>query len=244
MSLTVGLTAPEMKYEAQIIYEGIASATAPGYTDKEWSVLLTQAQEKIIRKLLDSGLERNEFTRKAIGSLIRHRDLTTFDVGPSSYPYSYSVILPDNPELKILGIMTEYIDGTLNSVSKSNVKVKPISYEYYWSNHNNPFRKPSSTEDGYFWRLDLNNEDLNQSSSLIITDGTIPYTYKMDYVERPTPIIITTLTGTTIEGESDQMDCQLHHSIHRMIVKEAATLAFAALQEQVGYQMQKMENKS
>ena len=42
------MTATDMSYEFNIVYESIASMAAPGYTEREKSVLLTQAQEEII----------------------------------------------------------------------------------------------------------------------------------------------------------------------------------------------------
>ena len=247
MGINVGLTAAEMKYEAQIIYEGMASADAPGYDDKQWSVLLTQAQEKIIRKLLTNGLDRDEFSRRAISSLIKHNETITFQIGPDSYPNSWSVIFPDTPEFKIMAIIGDFVNAIGGSppVEIKGIKVKPITYDYYWSNIDNPYRKPNHANDSYYWKLELMNDDLNIASPLVITDGYTPSKYMFDYIERPTPIIITALTdGTTIDGELNQMDCQLNHTLHREIVKEAATLAYAYLQEQVGYQMQKMEDKN
>ena len=44
------MTAEEMKYEGELLYESIASADAPGYTNKEWSHLLTAGQEKVVKE--------------------------------------------------------------------------------------------------------------------------------------------------------------------------------------------------
>ena len=53
------MTATDMSYEFNIVYESIASMAAPGYTEREKSVLLTQAQEEIIIE----GPNRNQVQR-------------------------------------------------------------------------------------------------------------------------------------------------------------------------------------
>lgn len=241
MSVVAGLTAAEMKYEAQIIYESIASANAPGFIDSEWSVLLTQAQEKVVKNIIKEGIDKNEENRRAIESLIKFEDNLTISASSGPYYgngiYAYKVQVP-SPSLKVLDILDSHIK--ISATTPIYVKIKPVSYEYIFSNHNNPFRKPSLEEDGYFWRV------VRDNTELIITDRTLNPTndrYVMTYVKRPEPIIVTTLVGQTIDGISVQSDCQLHHSIHREIVKQAATLAYAYLQEQTGYQIQKIENK-
>ena len=58
------MTALEMKEMAEIVYESIASNDAPGYSLYEWSVLLTDAQEQVIKNsqilaktLIENGIE-------------------------------------------------------------------------------------------------------------------------------------------------------------------------------------------
>lgn len=237
MPLSVGLSAAEMKYEAQIIYESIASAHAPGFTDKEWSVLLTQAQEKVVKNIIKDGIDRNEENRRAIETLIKPATFGVAAYSGSVFPNAYTLVKASNSD-NIFHLIDEFA-----LVGTAYIKIKPITYEYYFSNHNNPFRKPSIDEDGYFWKL-VQTAGTTSTSEIIITDGSIMTQYKCIFVQRPTPIIITALTdGTTIDKLSTQTDCALHHSVHREIVKQAATLAFAYLQEQAGYQMQKIENK-
>lgn len=50
------MTPLEMKYEAELLYESIASADAPGYDNKEWSHILTMAQEEVVKRIIDNGL--------------------------------------------------------------------------------------------------------------------------------------------------------------------------------------------
>ena len=66
------MTATEMMYEAEILYESIASADAPGYNPREWSHLLTAGQEKVIKEIIDKGLDREEKYKKAISPLFKN----------------------------------------------------------------------------------------------------------------------------------------------------------------------------
>lgn len=43
----------QMKYEAELLFDSITNQAAPGYTSKEWSALLTEAQEELIKKRLN-----------------------------------------------------------------------------------------------------------------------------------------------------------------------------------------------
>jgi len=205
-----GLTANEMKYEAQLAYEALASADAPGYTDKQWSILLTQAQENLVLSLCRSGMDAEELGRRAISKLIVEDDGPVIDIY-NMIDSAYRVTLED-----------DYLH-ILKDTANQEVRVKPVSYDFLHANFENPFEAPTSKE---YWRL------MGKQSVIIVTDGTELGDYKIIYVRRPKPIIVgsTDSVGINlieIEGYTGPRNCELDHSVHRIIVSEAANLALA-----------------
>ncbi len=223
----VGLSAQEMQYEAKIVYEAIASADAPGYTPRQWSILLTQAQENIVMETLRLGFDFDELRRRVIQSLLNTQVFTEVD-------------FEDNPPAEAFGesaytipIEEDYLH-IVKDTANFKVKVKPVSYDFYHANINNPFESPSPKE---FWRL------VGKHSLVIVTDGDPLISYEVIYIKRPLPIITAELSeNQAIEGITDITNCGLDHSVHRQVVTEAAKLAHAYTSNQSGYQIQLLEN--
>lgn len=219
----VGLTAKEMEYEAKVAYEAIASADAPGYTSRQWSILLTQAQEKVVLSIARDGMDKNEFNRRAIAKLITTQT--------ESAPFGSIPHISNSNDIELESSYLYILQDTANV----GVRLKPISYDYYHMNLENPFEKPYDKE---FWRL------VSNKGVIVITDGTPLTAYTVTYIKRPKPIITKELTTpTAIEGYTNVTDCELDHSIHREIVSVAARLANAYTTNQVGYQIQDIENQ-
>jgi hypothetical protein len=218
-----GLTAKEMEYEAKVAYEAIASADAPGYTSRQWSILLTQAQEKVVLSIAKDGMDKNEFNRRAISKLIS----TQTEAAPF-------VSVGHIPNSSIIEFEEDYL-YILQDTANNAVRVKPISYDYYYTNIDNPFEKPYEKE---FWRL------TSKEGVIIITNGISLTSYIVTYIKRPKPIITKELTAATaVEGYTAISDCELDHSVHREIVSVAARLAHAYTTNQLGYQIQELESQ-
>lgn len=216
------MTALEMKYEFRIVYESIASMNAPAYTDREISVLLTQGEEEVALEVAKNLQDGDDYARMVLEKL-----LTPYN-NPTVTSYSiitnaYSVAFPT-------GFFYPFIEFV------NNRGVKPIDYNSYYTSKSNPWAKPYID---LYWRL-IDNDKL-----IIITDGVTPVTgasIKGLYVAKPAPIIVGTLTAqTSIDGAYIAADCLLHPIVHREIVYRAAKKAFAAVKDQIGYQIQSTE---
>jgi len=109
----------------------------------------------------------------------------------------------------------------LNERANSDVFVKPISYDEYNVSRDNPFRQPRIDK---FLRLD------GLGIHIILTPSVTLTKLSIDYVKTPL-------------GISVNQNCELHESVHYNIVKGAVKLILAAKQEQVGYQIQSIEEK-
>jgi hypothetical protein len=223
------MNAREMRYEAEIAYESIASGDAKGYTDREWSILLTQAQENIVLEICKNGLDESEENRRKISKLIKPLVISGGLLSQGLH-YSNSFVVNQFPE--------DYFyraSGRCDITTKNNIKVIPISRSFYDGNIDNPFKTPGKDR---FWLIDEN------GVHIIITDGSVPIRYKLEYVSKPFPIIVEDLTSEeAIEEETQTTDCELDPIVHREIVREAAKLAYAYGKDQLGYQIQSVEQQ-
>lgn len=219
-----GLTAREMEYEAKVVYEALASADAPGYTSRQWSILLTQAQEKVVKSIIQEGVDKNEKNRRIVAKLIKNATYDNEVIFVRTFRWANSFIIP---------IPEDYMYLLEDYVNKS-IRVKPVSYDFVHANENNPFEKPNKSE--YFWRVMYHN------GVIIVTDGTPIDEYSLVYLTRPKPIITKDLSkATSIEGELLQRDCQLDPIVHRDIVEYAGKLAKLYANDSQGYQLSMME---
>jgi hypothetical protein len=218
------MTAIEMQYEAKIIYESIASADAPGYTDRQWSIILTQAQEKVVLEICNDGLDKNESNRRVVRNLHKTVEIDGDKIYEDVLFGYYHVIFP-----------SDFLHP-LKEVANYSARVKAVSYDFVESNKKNPFEKPSKD---IFWKL------FHSEGATIVTNGQQLLFYTMDYISKPKPIITKDLpTGAAIEGFTDRRDCELDESVHRIIVDRAGKLAFAYTENPQMYQIQSLEENS
>lgn len=224
----LGLTASDMLREVKIVYEGIASADAPGYTNLQWSILLTQAQEKIIRDILDQGLERDSDSKLALANITKTISKTSGISAYPTLPNAYTISFTD-PNFNPLHVEAEFI----KIASGALIPLKEVTWDEYGLQIDNPHSNPSIKS--VFWKL------VTDFGNVFITDGSAISEYMIVYVARPTPIIVADISPKEVEGLSAITNCILHHSIHRKIVDKAATLANAYVKDQIGYQISNAE---
>lgn len=216
----------EMQSEAELLYESIDSSDAPGFTGSEWGRFFTIAQRKVVLKILREGVNRDAFNMLAIEKLIKP-DSYTFFVDSSHFrntngtiAKTLNVVGPGKPfNSKFFWVLDEYV----NTTTASNVKIIRITYDFYRSNLDNPFRVPDKDEG--FWMMQYNN------LPVFITDGSVLTGYYVVAVEHPDnyPIV----SGVTYD---DNASC-LNVSVHPRIVEEAVTLARMSVVDAQGYQL-------
>lgn len=83
---------------------------------------------------------------------------------------------------------------------------------------NNPFKRPDRKR---VLRLDNNKDYLE----LIYNSDYTIVSYLIRYIVQPKPIILCDLDNATINGLSAKTECELHPSIHRLILEKAVILA-------------------
>lgn len=209
----------------------------------EKSVFLTQAQDIIVKSyfsnntnnqgegLDDSARRQIDFSKLitvGLGTPIevsKEGDLISFDDRGLMYQ------MPSN----VLVVLNERLVVSSSNNSKSYVVI-PISYSEYDRIMSKAYAQPLKKQ---CWRL-FNGETGDSSTNTDINAEIIPIEgaidndssviYKVRYIKRPAPIILTNLTFTgqeslDIDGKSNVSECELNPIIHMDILNKAFELA-------------------
>jgi hypothetical protein len=235
------MTNQEFRNEFDVSYNAIASMSSPGIDDYELSLYLTKAQLEIVKNYYDplsnrkqKGFEATEKRRRDLNQLIK--DYKTSDIISNSlnidseakfYPIPDDLFLIVNEKAKVI---------SEDCYNNTFLNVKPMSYDEYNIQIDNPFEKPDNK---VAWRLDLSN-----ISNIKVVEIISPYNilgsleYQIRYIKYPKPIIITNLDtafpsdNLTIDGISTETACELNTEVCREILDRAVILATADYKSQ------------
>nr|DAG72546.1 MAG TPA: hypothetical protein [Bacteriophage sp.] len=193
----------------------------------EKSVLLTEAQESIVRdlyngKLTGDGFESTEEQRRNLDSLVNTLELTSKNISkPKMSNYSEFFQLPSD----VWFITYESVllsDKSLGCKNNTIADVIPVRQDEYHNIKNNPFRGPS---DKRVLRIDTGSSVIELISKYTIQS------YFIKYLSKPKPIILQDITdeNLSINGETKRMGCELNTVLHRTILERAVALAIKRL---------------
>lgn len=232
------MTTQEFFDQFNLLYDNIASKGAPGLDEYEISVLLTYAQEELVKtkdnpksNRLQEGFEGSEKRRIDLKELIRDYKTTTVVASDKNIESGskFFSIPSDILQIKYEGVILN--DATCGDI---NADVIPKTLDEYNEQKKNPFKKPSKEK---VWRLDYNSTEPGINVVELISDLNITQ-YNMRYIKRPSPIILTNLnagnylnSGLSIEGITQQQTSELDPSVHPEIVRRAVELATLAYKE-------------
>ena len=232
------MTIQELSNEFDILYNNSMSNAAPGVDEYEKSVFLTKAQSELLRNYFNP--QGNKYKQGFDDSTKRQIDFSsiTRSVVPSKYTGKYTKFddrsnvfaLPSN----LLYIINESATALIEGVQK-NITIVPITFADYARVMSKPFKQPLKNQG---WRLILNAQNgpiLGQGDTIanvaevIINPNYTLSQYKIRYIFKPNPIILTDLmsSGLSIEGMSIPSECQLDSSVHQEILQRAVELAKA-----------------
>ena len=235
------MTVQEFSDQFDVLYNNITSNQAPGLDEYEKSVFLTKAQNEIIKNYFNP--KGNKYQEGFDGSPKRQVDFSKLMmvVAPTiytepTYPKfdSRSVLytMPDNILFVLNETATNFkpsaIEPTVPIAGTSRlITIVPITYEEYSRILSKPFKQPLKNQ---AWRLF--NGGLVSSvpkfvAEIIIKYGTALTDYKIRYIKRPQPIVLTSLSGTnvSVEGIVDETECELDSILHPEILQRAVELA-------------------
>jgi hypothetical protein len=229
-------------YNTQAQFGEQASAREIVLDEYEKSVLLTQAQDIIVKSYFDGSLNSqgqgfDDSARRQIdfSSLIKVATLSASSVSTNFDDRGLMFKLPlmgrTTDTCEVLFILNEKVECTIDGLKKQFVVV-PINYKEYEREMSKPFAQPLKKQ---AWRLlqndgsgyDIDTElILKQSIYEKFKDNKSGITYKIRYIRRPNPIILEDLPdGLEIDGKSNASECELNPIIHMDILNKAVELA-------------------
>lgn len=190
------MTAAEMQFNFQSKLQGMT--THPPYFDSyRIQTLLNEAQNIYLDKYVPL-FDTSETIRKKLDTVIKQASPTINATGANNLTNGYFVTLPGNLRYTLMEWAT-----TATTV----LRVKPIKYDSYLIEKDNPFKNPDTS---LVWRLDYGPGMQHE----LITNGSVVLTaYKLRYISNPQPIDIL-----------EEVDCQLPLKDHEEIVNIALSL--------------------
>lgn len=229
----------EFSREFDILYDNISSNGAPGFNNYEKSLLLTRAQDEIIRENYSpynksqKSFESSENRRRELNELVvPYVSTVSFTSNLGLDPNSTFFVVPDN----IYYIIQEQIKVTSKDtcINNSVIGVIPTTHDEYNVNKKSPFRKPNKRK---AWRFDLS--EINDTAVVEIISQYTPISYNFRYIKKPIPIILSDFEsdpelqgmGLTVDGLNTITECELNAEIHRDIINRAVELAIRGYRE-------------
>lgn len=222
------MTTQEFNLEFDIYYNNIASNNAPEINAYEKSVFLTDAQEQIVRELYDKGgYENSELSRRHLDNLKRQsvRTSPTQNAALAASTNSWFFTIPND----LMYIVKENV--RLVTPCTDIIDVLPVTEDEYNLQKSNPFRKPSvKGRNKFAWRLDHSKISTNRSIEIVLAEDATLNQYIVRYIKKPNPIVLVDLDtideSLSIEGVTEQTECELDSIVHRYILKLAVENAY------------------
>ena len=241
-------------YNTQAQFGEQASKREIVLDEYEKSVLLTQAQDIIVKSYFDGssnqqgqGFDDSARRQVDFSSLVKVARLAkdegeyeTFDDRGLVYKMprkSTDVNSTDVNSTDVLFILNESLikqtlgdDGTV--IKSENFVIVPINYKEYDREMSKPYAQPLKKQ---AWRLFQNNATGFDVNSELIPrwnikeeENKVSFVYKIRYVKRPNPIILEDLpNGLVIDGISTETACELNPILHLDVLNKAVEIAIA-----------------
>ena len=208
-----------------VLYNNIMSNAAPGINEYEKSVLLTKAQDEVLKNYFNP--KGNKYQEGFDGSAKRQIDFSglisvkegTLLNGQAGFDLRAKIYrMPEDVFLIINETLT----------TDTGVKqVVPISFDEYSRLMSKPYKEPLKYQ---AWRLVTEGSGSdNIIVELIPHSGETISKYTIRYVRRPKPIVLVDLASeygdVSINGVSTISECELNPLIHEEILQRAVELA-------------------
>jgi hypothetical protein len=228
------MTTQEFSIEFDILYNNLASNTAPPLNEYEKSVFLTKAQSDIVLELysgrnnLGLAFESSAEVRRYLHPLVKQNNITLIPGSDGLYDIQGTSISD------VFVIIREYLRH-----NSGETPVVPVTQDEYSKIKQNPFRGPKC----YKRALRLEQESkISIAADLPIETST---QYVITYLKNPDPIILENLPTDdigklTIQNASSASNGELPESLHRMILDRAVLYAKQAY---VGGQAQRAQQE-
>ena len=227
-------------YSSQGLFGEQASRGEIVLDEYEKSVLLTQAQDIIVKQYFEGGGANGGFDDSArrqvdFSNLITVEELSKETSSLPTANYDERSIIFKTPQ--VLYVLNEKIvvSTTVGGVTtKRQYVVVPINYKEYDRQMSKAYAQPLKKQ---AWRLfqDGGASTLDLYSEIIPVEGSISSSevpkYKIRYIRRPKPIVLVNLDFATqsdleIDGVKTVSECELNPIMHMDILNKAVELAY------------------
>lgn len=218
------MTTNEFEWEFDVLYNNIASNAAPGINSYEKSVLLTKAQDELIKNYFNP--QGNKYKEGFDGSAKRQIDFSgLISVANGTLLDQQGFDL----RAKVFKIPTD-VFLIINESIVTNTGIKqiiPIKFDEYTRLMSKPYKEPLKFQ---AWRL-ITDGGINSGVTVEIIPNSqeTVESYTLRYVRRPKPIILANLKSeygdVSINGETEISQCELNPLVHREILQRAVELA-------------------
>lgn len=233
------MTLEEFSFEFDVMYNNITSNQAPGLSELEKSVFLTQAQEAIVKGYykgdLEQSFESTEEVTQYLNSLINQRVFdskeaknaassilldSSFKSAAFELPSDVMFITYESALVEKPKTTTDNTSTTATAdVDKTTLLVVPTTQDEFFKILKNPFRGPNKRR-----ALRL----LSSNTIEIISKESITK-YLIRYIKYPNPIVLPGSQGVdTYNDYSDGLEPELPESLHRTVLMQAVALAKSA----------------
>lgn len=251
------MTASEMHANVLVTYEKITSNQAPGITDRDMSIILSNAQLHVVKTTISSilntkkeGFEESEIRMQGLSALIASANINTFTTDAMNLPNGVYAELPAEFMYTILE-MCRIDQNNCATGQPDLVPVFVMNHNDYYNQILNPFKKPYyNGKEGLVWRLTVNRTITGYDSQVPISVdpqtgySTVPRSpkrhelitapnfsvvdYYIRYIRFPREIVtVLNSDGTT----NLQINCELDESIHKAIVDVAVDMLKEAMSQ-------------
>lgn len=207
------MTLQEFSVSFDILYDNISSNQAPGLTEYEKSVFLTQAQEALILDLYKGtagdSFETTEEVTRYLSSLV-----TTFTASKLQSKDCILNVKETEVELPQDIMFITYQSANIND---RDVIVVPINQDSFFNTLKNPFKGPN-----------INRVlSLSEEGKIKLYSHDIIEKYYIKYLKHPDPIILDGIEeGLTIQNQSESKEVTwLPETLHTQILLRAIQMA-------------------
>lgn len=209
-------TSGDWSLQFDLLYNNISSNQAPGLTEYEKSVFLTQAQEAVILDLYKGtsgdAFETTEEVTRYLSSLVK-------------------INYPDDDDVKVLQVTKEgmnmsayilpedvwfitYQSGRIKvGENIRDVMVVPSRQDSLYKDLNNPFKGPNKNKV----------LSISEEGSIILYSKYPINTFYIKYLKRPNPIVLED-SELEVNGVSS-FDVEIPESLHNQVLYKAVQLA-------------------
>lgn len=221
------MTNQEFSDQFDVLYNNIASNQAPGLDNYEKSVLLTLAQDDVVKSYFNpvynkaqQGFDGNQKRQIDFSMITKIATVTSFESALFDYRANSKSVQIPNDVLMIINEQCEVQRQEGESNKSQILQVIPITYDEYTRLMGKPFKRPTQYQ---AWKL-LNTDTATKNDIIIGPVDTLSK-YTIRYIKRPRAIILSNLDDVSIDGISTAQTCELDKELHLEILQRAIELA-------------------